>query len=60
MNANYVLKAFFKAIPAMPVGGYSFSITSKPVIPQLMAYALTLVIFGLSLSLIKKKMNGSH
>jgi len=55
MNANYVLKAFFKAIPAMPVGGYSFSITSKFTPLQFAIYTTIIALFGFVMSVTRRK-----
>jgi PKD repeat protein len=55
VNANYVLKAFFKAVPAMPVGGHSFSITPKSTTLQLTVYTTIVALLGSLITLMKKK-----
>jgi PKD repeat protein len=55
MNANYILKAFFKAVPAMPVGGCSFSITPKSIPLQFAIYTTTIALFGFVMSVTRRK-----
>jgi len=55
MNAPHIATANYTPPPRVPVGGHSFSLTKQTPTSPAAAYAAVIVLFGVALSLIKRK-----